>query len=331
MSNARYPGASKLARGACTILLSSLLCLSAHAAEMLPPSGPPGEETRPYSPHYLIASQVDWISILPAPPKAGSPEQQRDLQAVLDMQATTRQTPARRQQAIDDSEHSCFRYADILGSGFDEKKLTHTAELLKNATEDGARASGIVKLYWKRPRPFLTSDQIEKLGDMNPEYVKQKAAERKAKQEQEQKNQDGKDAKPKQPKRKTAKELAAEKQKVEEMQKENENTSYPSGHATFGTLCGILLSQMLPEKQAEIFTRASVYRESRMINGAHFRTDIEAGESLATAVAAVMSQNHAFQHDLGEARVELRTALGLPAELPVRASDKPKQASKGKK
>nr|WP_292337074.1 phosphatase PAP2 family protein [Mesorhizobium sp.] len=36
--------------------------------------------------------------------------------------------------------------------------------------------------------------------------------------------------------------------------------SWPSGHATVGTMMGIILSDMVPEKRAEIMARASKYR-----------------------------------------------------------------------
>lgn len=318
--NHRYPA-----------LLVALCCslLSIAAAQNPPPPGMGGgrtpgssassassSEARPASTaNYFLASQVDWVPLLPAPPKAGSPEQQRDLQAVLDMQASNRNNTERRQVAIDDSEASCFRYADVLGIAFDAKQLPKTAEFLKKATGDGGSAAGIVKSYWKRPRPYIVSDKVEKLADMDPEFVKKKAEERKAKEKQDKATKDAAEAKV---------DPEEEKKKAAERQKEQDNTSYPSGHSTMGTLCAIFLTQMLPEKQSELFMRAETYRESRMIVGAHFRTDIEGGRALATAVAAVMSQNFAFQRDEAEARGELRAALGLPAALPERKTEEKK-------
>lgn len=339
-------------------LIVALCCglLSIVAAQSPPPAGmaggpPPGgappsggssssdvNNPRPTTtPNYFLASQVDWIPLLPAPPKAGSPEQQRDLQTVLDMQASNRGNAERRQVAIDDSEANCFRYADVLGANFDEKKLPKTAEFLKKATGDGGSAAGIVKTYWKRSRPYVVSDKVEKLADMDPEYVKKKAAERKAKEEQEKKDKaakdaaEGKVAKNKTEEKEKPADPEEEKKKAAERQKEQDTTSYPSGHSTFGTLCAIFLTQMVPEKQSELFTRAEAYRESRLIVGAHFRTDIEGGRALATAVAAVMSQNFAFQRDESEARNELRPALGLPVALPERKTEEKKTEEKKEK
>jgi hypothetical protein len=176
----------------------------------------------------------------------------------------------------------------------------------------------------------MNSDRVEKLADMDPEYVKQKAAERKAQEEKEKQEQAAKDAAAGKVARATPPAAEAkptdpeeEKKKAAERKEQQDNTSYPSGHATMGSLCAIFLTQMLPEKQAELHARAESYRESRMIVGAHHRTDIEASKVLATAVAAMMSQNFTFQRDALEARNELRTALGLPLALPERKNEKP--------
>lgn len=320
---------------ALTITLSIALfgIAAAQNLGMTPPPG--GNALPPITPNYFLASQVDWIPLLPAPPKPGSAEQQRDLQGVLDAQASARKNPARRQQAIDDSGLSCFQFADALDNpAFDEKKLPRTAEFLKKATGDGVSATGSVKDYWKRPRPYMTSDKVEKLADMDPEYVKQKAAERKAQEEKEKQEQAARDAaagkvvRAPPPPAEAKPDPEEEKKKAAERKEQQDNTSYPSGHATMGSLCAILLTQMLPEKQAELSARAELYRESRLIVGAHHRTDIEASKALATAVAAMMSQNFAFQRDALEARNELRAALGLPLTLPERKSDKDKPVSK---
>ncbi len=88
--------------------------------------------------------------------------------------------------------------------------------------------------------------------------------------------------------------------------------SYPSGHATFGYLTGIVLAEMLPEKRAAIFERAVAFGENRMVGGVHYRSDLEAGRIAASLIAAAIHQNPVFATDFAKARGELRTALGLP-------------------
>ncbi len=88
--------------------------------------------------------------------------------------------------------------------------------------------------------------------------------------------------------------------------------SFPSGHATFGATCAILLAQMLPEKRAELFARGWQFGENRVIAGVHFPTDVEASRIDATVMVYAMMQNPQFQQDFAAAKAELRSALGYP-------------------
>src|ERR1700730_17146968 len=88
--------------------------------------------------------------------------------------------------------------------------------------------------------------------------------------------------------------------------------SYPSGHAILGYLAAIILANMLPEKSESLFARGREYGQNRVIAGAHFPTDIEAGRIAATAMAVAFMQNESFMKDFAEATAELRRELGLP-------------------
>ena len=61
--------------------------------------------------------------------------------------------------------------------------------------------------------------------------------------------------------------------------------AYPSGHATVGTLMAIVLSNMVPEKRAELMARAWEYANNRVVGGIHFRSDIEAGRIAGSLIA----------------------------------------------
>lgn len=87
--------------------------------------------------------------------------------------------------------------------------------------------------------------------------------------------------------------------------------AYPSGHTTVGTLMGIVLSNMVPEKKTEIIDRAWAYGWNRVIGGIHYRTDIEAGRIAGSVIAARIMQQPDFQSEYAAARAELRKALGL--------------------
>lgn len=92
------------------------------------------------------------------------------------------------------------------------------------------------------------------------------------------------------------------------------NASYPSGHSTFGTVTSILLANMIPERQTQIYDRAELYRRNREIGGVHYPSDVEAGRIAGTVIAAFLLQNPVFQGEFAKAKAELRAVLGLPAE-----------------
>lgn len=90
------------------------------------------------------------------------------------------------------------------------------------------------------------------------------------------------------------------------------NGSYPSGHAHFGYVVGIILAQMVPEKTTELFARGTSYGENRVLAGVHFPTDVKASQRAATATVAALFQNASFREDMKAAMAELRQALSLP-------------------
>ncbi len=93
--------------------------------------------------------------------------------------------------------------------------------------------------------------------------------------------------------------------------KTSNSGAYPSGHTTVGTLMGIVLSNMVPEKRAEIMDRAWVYGWNRVIGGIHYRSDIEAGRIAGSVIAARILEQQDFQTEFTAAKAELRKVLGL--------------------
>ncbi|QRX83089.1 phosphatase PAP2 family protein [Glaciimonas sp. PAMC28666] len=87
--------------------------------------------------------------------------------------------------------------------------------------------------------------------------------------------------------------------------------SYPSGHATAGTLMGIVLANMVPEKRPEIMARAREYANNRVVGGVHYPSDIEAGRIVGTLIAANLLTRDEFRVGFESAKVELRKKLGL--------------------
>jgi acid phosphatase (class A) len=93
---------------------------------------------------------------------------------------------------------------------------------------------------------------------------------------------------------------------------DRDSTSYPSGHATYGTVVGLVLVEMLPEKKQEIYKRIQDYGYSRLVSGAHFRSDVYAGNVAGAAIAAALMNQEGFRDQFKEAKAELRKAAGLP-------------------
>jgi acid phosphatase (class A) len=87
--------------------------------------------------------------------------------------------------------------------------------------------------------------------------------------------------------------------------------SYPSGHATVGTLMGIELANMLPEKRAEIMARAWEFGQNRVVGGIHYPSDIEMGRISGTVIAQTISTHPDFEQEFEAAKSELRAALGM--------------------
>ncbi|MEO6299321.1 MAG: phosphatase PAP2 family protein [Paracoccaceae bacterium] len=87
--------------------------------------------------------------------------------------------------------------------------------------------------------------------------------------------------------------------------------AYPSGHATLGTLMGIVLSEMVPEKRTEIMARAWEYGQNRVVAGVHYPTDIEAARISGSVIAQTISTHPDYKDEFAAAKAELRAALGL--------------------
>jgi acid phosphatase (class A) len=93
--------------------------------------------------------------------------------------------------------------------------------------------------------------------------------------------------------------------------KPDDSPSYPSGHAAFAALTGIMLAQMVPERRTEIFERVKDYCNSRLVSGVHFRSDVDAGQVLGSVIAAWLFRNEGFKRDFETTKTELRKALGM--------------------
>ena len=92
------------------------------------------------------------------------------------------------------------------------------------------------------------------------------------------------------------------------------NGSYPSGHTSLGWGTALTFAEMWPELQDTILRRGFQFGENRIITGAHYQSDVNAGY-LCAAAAVVRAHHHPeYLQDLEAARAEYRKLKGLPAD-----------------
>lgn len=101
--------------------------------------------------------------------------------------------------------------------------------------------------------------------------------------------------------------------RIEPIVKRSTSGSWPSGHTTVGTLMGITLANMVPEKRAEIMSRAWQYGDHRIVAGIHYPSDIEAGRIAGSVISLQLAQQQDFQQEYKKAQRELRQMLKLSA------------------
>jgi acid phosphatase (class A) len=289
---------SRAALGSATLMFGMAL----GAAE--PATTCPASTLSP-QPYFQIAS-VNLVELIPPPPPPGSAAAARDLEAVLDAQRVAHQL-GMTARAVADAEVNCLRFADVLGPNFSVARAPLAVYFLNRAAGAGASASSPGKTYWWRLRPYMENPRVERLADVAPGALEGpgpmgdfRAA-------------CNPGAPPHAPKT------------IAELDPQRGITSYPSGHAAFGMSCAILLAEMVPEQRDALFVRGRQYGLSRLIVGAHYPTDVEAGRVAAAVAAALMQQDAGFRGDLEAARLELRAALGLPRDAPNLAPAKPEQ------
>jgi acid phosphatase (class A) len=103
------------------------------------------------------------------------------------------------------------------------------------------------------------------------------------------------------------------------------NFSYPSGHTILGWTSALLLTEINPERADTILARGMMYGESRVIVGAHWQSDVDAGRLAAAAVYARMHTSERFLEQMQLARQEFRCKAGLATIIEMKAYRKAAQ------
>ena len=90
--------------------------------------------------------------------------------------------------------------------------------------------------------------------------------------------------------------------------------SYPSGHTMRGWLAALLLAEINPAQADTLFARGWMYSESRVIEGAHWQSDIDATRGGASIAYAALHTSPEFLAQLEKAQMEFKLLTGaLPS------------------
>jgi acid phosphatase (class A) len=92
--------------------------------------------------------------------------------------------------------------------------------------------------------------------------------------------------------------------RIQPLGKREEDMSYPSGHATKGTVWAMILAELEPDLKDKLAERGREIGWDRVIGGVHYPSDIVAGRVLGQAIAEALMASPHFQADLKVAKAE---------------------------
>ena len=82
------------------------------------------------------------------------------------------------------------------------------------------------------------------------------------------------------------------------------NGSYPSGHTAIGWATALVLAEINPARATEILKRGFEFGQSRVIVGAHYQSDVDAGRVMGAAIVSTLHPDKGFQKQLEKAKKE---------------------------
>ena len=97
--------------------------------------------------------------------------------------------------------------------------------------------------------------------------------------------------------------------------------SYPSGHTSRGWTTALLLAEINPANADTIFARGWMYGESRVIEGAHWQSDVDASRAAASVGFCALQGSPAFRAQMEKAQEEFLEKTGQQSAIrPVPAA-----------
>lgn len=83
-----------------------------------------------------------------------------------------------------------------------------------------------------------------------------------------------------------------------------QNGSYPSGHTNRSWVCALILAEINPNNAEAIYVCGLTYGESRVIVGAHWQSDVDAGRIAGSIAYSRLHTSQAFREQLENAKNE---------------------------
>lgn len=108
--------------------------------------------------------------------------------------------------------------------------------------------------------------------------------------------------------------------RVKPVTKKEIEGSYPSGHATRGTIFAEVLAGLFPEQREALLERGREIGWDRVLAGVHYPSDVAAGRVLGHDIARQMLKSETLQSRLDTVKSELAKARQLAQRTPEATS-----------
>ena len=89
--------------------------------------------------------------------------------------------------------------------------------------------------------------------------------------------------------------------------------SYPSGHTIRGWGAALILAEINPDAAEELYQRAWIYGENRVIVGAHWQSDVDASRATASIGYSFLQTSKPYREQVEKARQELLALRPAPS------------------
>ncbi len=93
--------------------------------------------------------------------------------------------------------------------------------------------------------------------------------------------------------------------------------SYPSTHSSIGWAWALVLAEIAPDRATAILQRGVAFGQSRVICGAHWASDVEAGRLVGASVVSRLHADPVFLSQLMLARKEIEAAHAAGTQSPL--------------